>query len=361
MPGLRCSSANFNAVWGYFVNVSGKLKPENTVAMALFEHVPVAMLMIDSTGRVEHANSAAEQLFGYSKEALVGQPVELLVPDGLRQRHKEHREAFFKAPSPRPMGKGRRLVARHKDGHEIPVEVGLKPVMIGSNRIAVFACVVDNSAKERAENAELLVHELTHRAKNLFAVISAMAKQIGMVSSDVASFQSEFDDRLRSIATSYELLVREKWQGALIADLVGSQLAFVVQRGLSQIVTEGPAVRLSSSPAEYLGLALHELATNALKYGALSVPGGSVHIRWTTDEAAQRFQFEWQELGGPAFARPQRKGFGLVILNTVVPAAFGGTAGLRTSPEGVSWHLDAPLAAVVTSVGETPFLDGALE
>jgi PAS domain S-box-containing protein len=332
--------------------MSTKLKPDDDVARALFENAPVAMLMIDKAGTVEHANSAAEQLFGYSRVGLVGKPVELLVPDGLRQRHKQHREAFFKAPAPRPMGKGRRLCARHKDGHEIPVEVGLNPVMVASNRIAVLASFVDNSAQERAENAELLVRELTHRAKNLFAVISAMAHQIGMVNPDVASFQSEFDDRLHSIATSYELLVRERWQGALIADLVRSQLAFVDRRDLSHITTEGPALRLSASPAEHLGLAIHELATKALKYGALSVPGGSVRIRWATDEAAQRFQFKWRELDGPAVARPQRKGFGLVILNTVVPAAFGGTAALCTSLKGVSWDLDAPLAAVISSVEE---------
>ena len=339
---------------------SSKLKPGEAVARALFEHAPIAMLMIDRAGTVEHANSAAERLFGYSRETLVGKPVELLVPDGLRQRHRQHREAFFEAPAARPMGKGRRLAARHKDGHEIPVEVGLNPVMIGWNRIAVLASFVDNSAQERAENAELLVRELTHRAKNHFAVISAMARQIGMVSPDVASFQSEFDDRLHSIATSYELLVRERWQGALIADLVRSQLAFVDRRDLSQIVTEGPALRLSASQAEHLGLAVHELATNALKYGALSVPGGSVRICWAVDAASQRFQFEWREIDGPAVARPQRKGFGLVILNTVVPAAFGGTAALRTSTEGVSWHLDAPLTAVINSVEETPCLDGAL-
>ena len=341
--------------------MSSTPKSGDAVARALFEQAPVAMLMIDGAGRIDHANSAAEQLFGYSREALVGKPVELLVPDGLRQRHKQYREAFFKAPAPRPMGKGRRLAARHRDGHEIPVEVGLNPVMMGSNRIVVLASFVDNSAQVRAEHAELLVRELTHRAKNHFAVISALVRQIGMVSPDVASFQSEFDDRLHSIATSYELLVRERWQGAPIADLVRSQLAFVDRRDLSQIVTQGPALRLSASAAEYLGLAVHELATNALKYGALSVPGGGVHIRWNTDETAQRFQFEWRELDGPAIARPQRKGFGLVILNTVVPAAFGGTAGLHTSPKGVSWQLDAPLTAVINSVEETPFLGGTLD
>jgi PAS domain S-box-containing protein len=325
--------------------MSSTLNLGDSVARALFEQAPIAMLMIDRTGEVQYVNSAAEHLFGYSKETLVGKPVEILVPDGLRQRHKQHRQAFFDAPAARPMGKGRRLTARHQDGHEIPVEVGLSPVTVGSDPIVVLASFVDSSAQERAETAELLVRELTHRAKNLFAVISAIAHQIGTSSPDVASFQSEFDDRLHSIATSYELLVREKWQGAPIADLVRAQLAFVDGRNLSQITTEGPALRLSASPTEYLGLAVHELATNALKYGSLSVPEGSVRMRWATDAAAQRFHFEWREHDGPAVPRPHRKGFGLIMLNTVVPAAFDGTAELRTSPKGVSWHLDAPLTA----------------
>ena len=312
------------------------------------------MLMIDRSGTVQYVNSAAEHLFGYAQEVLVGRPIELLVPDGLREPHKLHLEA----PPNRLMGKGRRLTARHHDGHEIPVEVSLNPVMVGSEPNVFLASFLDNSAHERAEAAELLVRELTHRAKNLFAVISAIAHQIGLSSPDVASFQAEFDNRLHSIATSYELLVREKWQGALIADLVRSQLAFVDRREPSQITTtEGPVLRLSASPAEYLGLAVHELATNALKYGALSVPEGSVRIHWATDEASQRFHFEWQERGGPAVARPQRKGFGLMILTTVVPAAFGGTAALRTSTKGVSWQLDAPLTAVLTSVEERPYPD----
>jgi PAS domain S-box-containing protein len=94
--------------------VSSKLKLEDAVARTLFDHAPVAMLMIDRAGTVELANSAAEQLFGYSREILLGKPVELLVPDGLRQQHRQHREAFFKAPAARSMGKGRRLAARHK-------------------------------------------------------------------------------------------------------------------------------------------------------------------------------------------------------------------------------------------------------
>jgi PAS domain S-box-containing protein len=323
------------------------------VALALFEQAPVAMLLIDEAGNIRALNAAAELLFGYEKSELVGCCMEVLVPEVLRLKHERLREDFFRSPSSRPMGQGRRLSARRKDGREIPISVGLSPVTIGANPVLVIASFTDNSAQERAERAELLVRELTHRAKNVFAVVSAMSHQIGAVSTDVASFQTDFDERLSSFAASHELLVRENWHSVPIADLVRSQLAFVSGRHAAQVAIEGPALRLSASPAEYLGLALHELATNAMKYGALSVPSGKVFAVWKIDKAKGRLLFDWQELNRPPVAEPHRKGFGLVILKTVVPAVFGGTAELRYRPHGMSWHLDAPLNQLLAEESKT--------
>ena len=114
------------------------------------------MVMIDGSGQVQHLNAAAEGLFGYSKSDLVGRSMEILVPEIVRGKHKQLREGSFSSPVSRPMGKGRRLSRRHKDGHEIPVSVGLNPVTIGSNPVVVIASFVDNSAQERAQRAELL-------------------------------------------------------------------------------------------------------------------------------------------------------------------------------------------------------------
>ena len=337
------------------MRIFGKLMPNAEVAQTLFEHAPVAMLLIDKVGHIHHMNGAAERLFGYAKSELVGRSMEVLVPEVVQQKHKRLREDFFRSPRSRPMGKGRRLSARRKDGHEIPVSVGLNPVTIGANPVVVIVSLTDNSAQERADRAELLVRELTHRAKNMFAVISAMSHQIGAVSADVASFQADFDKRLNSFSASHELLARENWQSIPIADLVRSQLAFVGGHDATQVTIEGPALQLSASPAEYLGLALHELATNAMKHGALSVPGGKVQVVWNTDKTKRRFLFDWRELDGPpVVAEPLRKGFGLVILKTVVPAVFGGTAALRTHPSGACWHLEAPLSNVLADEPNLP-------
>ena len=311
-------------------------------AQTFFELAPVAMLLIDEAGHIQGLNSAAERLFGYAKSELVGHNVEVLVPDVARQNHLRLREEFFRSPNPRPMGEGRRVTARRKDGHEIPISVGLNPVRLNGNPKVVVTSIVDNSAQERAERAEFLVRELAHRAKNMFAVISAMSHQIGAKCLDVSSFQKEFDEHLKSLSISHELLIREDWQSVPIRDLVRSQLAFVTGRDSAQVTVEGPELRLSANQAEYLGLALHELATNAMKYGALSVSSGKALAIWTADKATGRFVFDWRELGGPPVTEPKRKGFGSIILKTIVPTVFHGTAELRYWPDGFGWHLEVP-------------------
>ncbi len=313
------------------------------VAQTLFEESPVAMLLIDGAGNITGLNAAAEVLFGYAKSELVGRDVEVLVPELDRQKHKLLREDFFVSPNSRPMGKGRRLLARRKCGREIPISVGLNPVRVGINPVVVVSSIVDNTALERAERAELLVRELTHRAKNMFAVISAMSRQIGAMSADVASFQIDFDERLKSLSLSHELLVREDWTSVSISELVRSQLEFVSGRNTSLINIEGPELRLSAGTAEYLGLALHELATNATKHGALSVPSGKVNVIWSMDPAKDQLAFHWRELDGPPVAEPKHSGFGLVILKTIVPAVFGGSTELQYRPDGFGWKLEAPL------------------
>lgn len=135
------------------------------IARQLFDYALVATLVVDLNGFVLHLNTSAEQLFGYSKEELIGQKIEILVPDGLKHRHTALRESFIKTPARRPMGEGRRLSARHKAGHSIPIEIGLNPLSVGPLLSAVIISVLDQSAVNRAERAELFAVELKHRAK----------------------------------------------------------------------------------------------------------------------------------------------------------------------------------------------------
>lgn len=315
-------------------------------AEKLLEYAPVAMLIIDLNGAVLHLNSAAEHLFGHSKSEMVGKKIEILVPDGLKHNHISIRENFVRSPTRREMGLGRHLSAWHKDGHLIPIEIGLNPLSVGPMLSAVIISVLNQSAVNRAERAELFVIELIHRAKNMFAIVSAIARQLSASNLDRAEFESAFHERLRSFASPYEMLALDNWQAPTIAEAVRVQLRFFQPKDGSNIIVSEPMLRLSIDHAEYLWLAIHELATNALKHVTLSVPQGKLEIHWSTDDTTKLFKFDWQEQGGPILAPFGRKGFDRVILEKVVPTTFDGRAVLLALPSGICWHLEATITVV---------------
>jgi PAS domain S-box-containing protein len=322
-----------------------KLTPSDDLARPLFEHAPIAMLMVDRAGAVQQVNAAAEKLFGYSKDELAGRPVEMLLPHEVSELHVALRQKFMEEPLARPMGAGRSLWALGKDGRKFRVEVGLNPVTIGSEPI-VIASVLDISRRQEAEQrAAMIAQELAHRTKNLIAVINSMAQRIASTSADLPTFQHEFSSRLQSLGISLDLLIKSNWRGALIRSLVEEQLHFVGEATRSAIVVDGPPLIITPTAVEYLGLALHELATNASKHGALSVPNGKVDVSWaaTRDQGEATFRFEWVERDGPVARPPIRQGFGSVILEQAVPAALSGSATFEMAPAGARWSLTTEL------------------
>ena len=190
---------------------------------------------------------------------------------------------------------------------------------------------------------QFIMRELSHRSKNLLAVIQAMARQAIASSPDLATFEKSFAERLQGLARSHELLVGKNWQGAAIADLVEAQLAFV-KRG-DNLKCEGPEVLLTPRAAQTLGLALHELGTNAVKHGALRTDEGRVHLSWHLDEngPVSRLLMRWEEHGGSPVGAAERKGFGRTVLERVVPSSLGGTAVLSFASDGARWEVDVPL------------------
>ncbi len=272
---------------------------------SLFEHAPVAMLMADDAGSVHLVNRGAEQLFDYSRDELVGQSVENLLPAQQRREHQALRAAFHAAPAARPMGLGRDLHGRRKDGREIPVEIGLNPLIV-DGKAFVVASIVDISARNETEQRmQFVMRELTHRSKNLLAVIQAIARRTAATSADMQAFNSNFGERLRGLAKSHDLLVERNWEGAPIEDLVRSQFALLEGTEAERIMTQGPAMMLVPQAAQYLGLGLHELATNAAKYGALAAPTGQVQVTWQEDERALHSDLARERRVGGDAPRPQ--------------------------------------------------------
>jgi two-component sensor histidine kinase len=185
---------------------------------------------------------------------------------------------------------------------------------------------------------ELVSHELKHRIGNLLTVVQAIARKT-FRDSDAASV-GDFNARLGALAAAQTLLIDATTQPAMLLDVVRLALAAHISAD-HRFAIAGPAVLLSGRHAHALTLALHELATNAAKYGALSVEGGAVDIAWA--DGGQELNFTWREHGGPIVSAPSRKGFGSSLITLNLTTAFSGIVDLRFEPNGVECQLRAPL------------------
>jgi two-component sensor histidine kinase len=201
-----------------------------------------------------------------------------------------------------------------------------------------ISIIVDISeTKQQEDRLNFLLHELAHRSKNLLTVIRAAAHRVAASSTSVKNMLAGLEDRLMGLAASQELLV-EIGQETELAELIQKQIAaFVPLNGRVKI--QGPRVVLGASATNTIGMALHELATNACKYGALSVIDGRISVSWTV-KSGELFM-EWSEHGGPLVSPPVHRGFGRNVIERSAEQ-LGGTAALAFDPEGVRWRLRAP-------------------
>jgi two-component sensor histidine kinase len=198
---------------------------------------------------------------------------------------------------------------------------------------------VDLTERRRAEqHMRLVMRELTHRSKNLLAVIQAMARKTASTATDLDQFGRDFSSRLRAIAAAHDLLVMESWSGAELRSLLAATLAQSVDPEAPEITMEGPPLKLSPDSAQTLALAFHELTMNAARHGALSVPGGRVSVTW--DRTGDEVRLCWREEGGPPVTAPNRSGFGRVLLEQLVGASLGGTVALDFGPGGLECRIE---------------------
>jgi PAS domain S-box-containing protein len=306
----------------------------------LFEAAPNGMIVIDQAGAITFVNAQIEKLFGYSRGELIGQPVEILIPERFRAAHPGLRERFADNPRPRPMGAGRDLYGRGKNGNEFPVEIGINPLR-SEDRAFVVASVVDISERKRnEEHIHFIMNELSHRSKNLLMVVLAIANQTVQRATSFGAFQKQFESRLMAIARCHDLLVERGWAGASIEALIIAQLEPFTDTA-ARIDAAGPPIMLHPEAAQNIGLALHELAINALKYGALSSPEGRIVIRWDVDrERTKKFRLSWEERGGPPVDPPAYEGFGHKLLSRIAKDSPDTESGLVFGPEGLSWRLE---------------------
>ena len=164
------------------------------------------------------------------------------------------------------------------------------------------------------------MRELSHRSKNLLAIVLAIARQTSRTTSNFEEFEQRFNARIQALADAHDLLVEQQWAGAALEDLVRAQLSAF---GTERVTTSGDKVVLRAEAVQNVALALHELATNAVKHGALSAPQGRIAIDWTPHGNDGGVRLTWREIGGPPVTEPERKGFGRFVLERVTVNALG--------------------------------------
>lgn len=305
----------------------------------MLELQPAGLIGVDGTGTITLVNSAVERQLGYGRDELIDRPIEQLVPPDARGLHTGLRSKYFEHPEQKMMGVGRDLSAVAKDGSLVPVEIGLNPV-VHDGRAGALATIVDISERKELERrAQILAREVGHRARNLLAVVRALAmRKLPREGS------AEFIATLETLSRTQEI-----FEGRTVAPLraiLEGELA-----GLSSEVTiSGCEVLLTPSAGQDFSIVVHELATNALKYGALSVAGGAICVEGHEDQE-KMFHFEWTEHGGPPIITPpDRTGFGRKVIEAI---AKGLRARLNVAylREGLRLELVVPMESI-TNVSE---------
>jgi PAS domain S-box-containing protein len=245
---------------------------------------------------------------------------------------------------------------------EIPLEdargirwhdLHIEPLRNETGDIIGLTCAsVDVTERKEGEaHLRLLLRELTHRSKNLLAVIQAMARQTANHAGSIDAFLAQFGARLQAMAASHDLLVRESWYGASLGELIRSQLSGYLDGATVRITIEGPPIALKPEAAQSLGLALHELAINAAKFGALSVPAGRVSVTWVKRESStdNAVELDWREQLGPKVKVRRKKGFGSMVIERNLARALDAEVKMDFDPDGLRCHIVIPASQILTA------------
>ena len=229
-------------------------------------------------------------------------------------------------------------------------EMKLAPMRDATGLIeGLHGAAVDVSERKQSEtHLRVLLLELAHRSKNLLAVIQGISNQTATGSANVEEFTRRFSGRLMSLSRAHDILSDQNWRGAGMRELIRTQVLLFAGPAANRVDYEGDGIYLRPNAAQHIGLALHELTTNALKHGALSSRNGRVKIRWALsgrqEQGPQKFSLSWEETGGPAVRVPEAKQFGRIILEEVAPLSVQGQAKLDFAEGGITYEMTMPVS-----------------
>ncbi len=346
-----------NRVLAELERAHAKMAQQTAELDAIFEVLNVPITVYNRHGEIVRTNAAARAVWGVAEDA--PQPINFQhVAALLSVRSRSGEEVDPAALSARRARSGEAVTGEE---YQIITPSGLRhdfeaselPLVVGgeiNGAVSVWHDVTEHKRKD--EQAAILLRELSHRSKNLLSVIELILRQSAKGVGSKEEFVRRFSERLRALANSHDLLAKHNSLCVSMTDLIFSQVGHHWEPGQRRISISGLGLRLKPDAAQMIGMALHELSTNAAKYGALSNQTGSVSISWTVDfEGAGEpmFQLKWAERGGPPVRVPERQGFGSTVIQRVTGQSLKGSASLDYFPEGIVWVLRAPRSSIVDS------------
>lgn len=302
---------------------------------AMVDASPNAIINVDPDHRILTWNAAAQRLLGYSADEAMGKTLHpLIVPDAQRAEMQGQIDAVARG-TPVTV----ETVRRHKDGSTVPVEASIARIKDERGGFAGAVSIL-RDITERRHNERIiktLHREIMHRTKNLLTVVSSMA-MMTQQHTRPEDFVSVFRERLLSLSNNLTLLVERNWDRIDLHELIRLQLAHLGPAALSRIEIGGEGVSLAADKAEALGMAIFELSTNALKYGALSTPGGSIHIH--LEHRPDGYTLHWREATDTPITPPTRKGFGSQLTGRMLEMSVKGSVTVEYAPGGLRWRCD---------------------
>jgi len=329
------------------------LKTSHDTFKNLVAGSPFGIYTVDADFRLAHVSDGAQPVFA-NVRPLIGhdfaEALRIIWPDSFASeainlfRHTLATGEAYHAPS---------TTERRNDSQEFEsYDWKIERITMPDGRPGVVCNFYDLSERQRYdEHIRYLMREVNHRSKNLLTVVLSMARQTAR-NSPPAEFIDRFSQRLFALSSSQDLIVQGNWGGVSVKGLVESQLQHLDDEvKANRIRIEGPDMVVTPTAAQGIGMALHELSTNALKYGSLSGPVGTVLVDWVTTEDGKSFTIRWTERGGPLVSPPEHKGFGTTVIERMAAISVGGTVELDYASEGVKWQLTAPLEEVALTGG----------
>lgn len=300
-----------------------------------------AVVVMDTGGRIIGWNDRSTETFGWTWDQAKGHQLsELMIPPALRAGHEGGLARYLATGEGPVLNKRIEVSALHRDGREIPIELSVTASDQFGDKLFVGFLRDISERRDASERQQRILQESEHRVKNMLTVVTAIAQQTARASSDIASFTEAFSGRLQSLARAHQLLVGQTWSDVALSALAEQVLGGDVAEGRARF--GGPEILLGPRQLMGLSMILHELYTNAVKYGSLCVEGGLVELDWRIE--GEQIEVAWTERGGTCTAEVPSSGFGQRMIALTVQSDLRGTIERDWRPEGLCAKIRFPLA-----------------